>query len=51
VLEQLQPQLLTIVCGDFNARIGTLTPSLDIPHPTRATNDNYICPRAKWFIA
>ena len=50
VLEQLQPQLLTLVCGDFNAPIGTLTPSLDIPHPIRETSNNYICPRAKWFI-
>jgi hypothetical protein len=50
VLANLQPQLLTIVCGDFNARIGTLVPSLDIPHPPRLACDSFVCPRAKWFI-
>jgi hypothetical protein len=35
VLEHLQPQLLTIVCGDMNARIGTLLPKLDISHQHR----------------
>jgi Endonuclease-reverse transcriptase len=51
VLEHLQPQLLTFVCGDFNTRIGTLTPSLDIIHPPRTTCDMHVCPRAKWFLA
>jgi exonuclease III len=51
VLEHIQPQLLTILCGDFNARIGTRTPTLDIAHPPRKTLDNHVCPRANWLIS
>jgi exonuclease III len=50
VLEHIQPQLLTIVCGDLNARIGTQIPTLDIPHPPRIACDSHVCPRAKWLI-
>jgi endonuclease/exonuclease/phosphatase family metal-dependent hydrolase len=50
VLERFQPQLLTILCGDFNTRLGTLTPTLDIAHPPRTTCDSVVCPRAKWFL-
>ena len=49
-LEGIQPQLLTILCGDFNARIGTLAPSLDTIHPTRTACDTHVCPRAKWLM-
>lgn len=50
VLEHLQPQLLTVICGDFNARIGTRVPTLDITHPPRTSCDTHVCPRAKWFL-
>jgi hypothetical protein len=50
-LEPIQPQLLTILCGDFNARTGTLVPTLDIPHPPRTACDSHICPRAKWLLS
>jgi exonuclease III len=50
ILELLQPQLTTIVCGDFNARIGTKIPSCEIDHPPRTTYDSHVCPRATWFI-
>jgi Endonuclease/Exonuclease/phosphatase family. len=50
VLERIQPQLLTILCGDFNARIGTLAPTMDITHPPRTACDTHVCPRAKWLI-
>jgi exonuclease III len=50
-LEPLQPQLLTILCGDFNARTGTLLPTLDIPHPPRMACDSHVCPRAKWLLS
>jgi exonuclease III len=49
-LEGIQPQLLTILCGDFNARIGTLTPTIDTTHPARTTCDAHVCPRAKWLM-
>jgi exonuclease III len=49
-LEHIQPQLLTILCGDFNTRSGTLIPTLDIAHPPRITCDTHVCPRAKWFL-
>jgi hypothetical protein len=49
-LEDIQPQLLTLLCGDLNARIGTLAPSLDTIHPTRTACDDHICPRAKWLM-
>ena len=49
-LEHIQPQLLTILCGDFNTRIGTLIPTLDIAHLPRTTCDTHVCPRAKWFL-
>lgn len=50
VLEKVQPQLKTVICGDFNARIGTRTPLLDHPHPPRTVTDTHICPRATWFL-
>jgi hypothetical protein len=46
----LQPQLTTMVCGDFNARVGSHTPILDHDHPPRTVNDTHVCPRASWFI-
>ena len=33
IIDQTQPQLTTIVCGDFNARTGSQTPKLDTTHP------------------
>jgi hypothetical protein len=51
VLEHIQPQLLTFLCGDFNARIGTQIPTLDIVHPPRTTCDMHVCPRAKWLLS
>ena len=50
VLELVQPQLTTVICGDFNARIGTRIPALDHPHPPRYATDNHVCPRATWFL-
>jgi Endonuclease/Exonuclease/phosphatase family len=50
VLSGMQPQLLTMVCGDFNARVGSLTPLLDHEHPPRIVTDTHVCPRASWFI-
>lgn len=46
----MQPQLTTMVCGDFNARIGSRTPLLDNNHPPRTVIDTYVCPRASWFV-
>lgn len=50
VLEHIQPQLLTILCGNFNARIGTLIPTLEVTQPPRTTSDLHVCPRAKWLL-
>jgi exonuclease III len=50
VLERLQPQHTTLLCGDFNARIGTRAPLLNNDHPPRIVTDTHICPRANWFI-
>jgi exonuclease III len=50
VLEWVQPQLLTVMCGDFNARIGNRVPLLDNEHPPRIATDQHICPRATWFL-
>jgi exonuclease III len=50
VLEKIQPQHTTLICGDFNARIGTRTPLLNNDHPPRIANDTHICPRANWFV-
>jgi hypothetical protein len=46
----MQPQLTTMVCGDFNARISSRVPCLDPKHPTRIATDPHVCPRAPWFI-
>ena len=46
----LQLQHTTVICGDFNARIGDRTPLLDHDHPPRFATDTYVCPRATWFI-
>jgi endonuclease/exonuclease/phosphatase family metal-dependent hydrolase len=50
IIDQTQPQLTTIVCGDFNARTGSQTPKLDTTHPPRTVSDPHICPRAKWLL-
>jgi exonuclease III len=39
LIDHSQPQLTTIICGDFNARIGAQTPNLDSPHPPRIVSD------------
>ena len=51
VLEAIQPQLTTVICGDFNARIGDRIPLLTHGHPTRTATDSHVCPRATWFIS
>lgn len=50
VMEKLQPQILTVICGDFNARVGDRTPLLEVEHPPRIVTDTHMCPRANWFI-
>jgi hypothetical protein len=50
-MDTLQPQLTTIICGDFNTRIGHRTPHLDPPHPERIVGDTFTCQRASWFIS
>ena len=50
VLSRMQPQLTTMVCGDFNARVGSRIPLLDYAHPPRTVTDTHVCPRASWFI-
>jgi hypothetical protein len=50
VMDLVQPQLTTLVCGDFNARVGTRVPLLDHTHPTRTVFDTHVCSRANWFI-
>ena len=50
ILDRTQPQLTTIICGDFNARAGNLTPELDTHHPPRMVSDIHVCPRAKWLL-
>jgi exonuclease III len=50
VLEGLKPQLTTFICGDLNARVGTLIPTLENIHPPRLACDTHVCPRAKWLI-
>ena len=49
-MEQLQPQLVTVLCGDFNTRIGNRTPTMEEDHPDRIAADKYICTRAPWFL-
>jgi endonuclease/exonuclease/phosphatase family metal-dependent hydrolase len=51
VMDCTQPQLTTLVCGDFNARVGKRIPLLDHAHPTRTTFDKHICTRANWLIS
>jgi hypothetical protein len=51
VMDKLQPQLTTIICGDFNVRIGTRIPFLDHTHPPRIVEDLHVCARAPWFIS
>ena len=50
IIDHHQPQLTTVLCGDFNARIGNNVTEMDPPHPPRSSSDQYICPRAKWFL-
>ena len=41
---------MTLICGDFNTRIGDRKPTLEEEHPDRTAVDEYICTRAPWFI-
>ena len=49
-LDNIQPQFTTVICGDFNARIGNRIPDIEDIHPHRTAVDKYICTRAPWFI-
>lgn len=49
-LEQTQPQLLAILCGNFNTRISTLIPTLEIAQLPRTACYTHVCSRAKWFL-
>ena len=41
-----------VVCGDFNARTGTLCPVFDdMPPSERPSNDAVICSRGRWLAA
>jgi exonuclease III len=50
LLDSIQPQLPTILCGDLNTRIGNRIPSIEEGHPERISADNYICKRAPWLL-
>jgi hypothetical protein len=39
-----------VICGDFNSRIGSLVPDLELAHPPRTSADLIICARATWFL-
>lgn len=50
LLDTLQPQLTTFICGDFNTRTGTKIPDLECEHPPRDSVDSHVCQRAKWLL-
>ena len=50
VLELVQSQLLTVMCGNFSARIGNRVPLLDNQHCPCFATDHHICPCATWFL-
>jgi hypothetical protein len=50
LLDSIQPQLTTILCGDLNTRIGNQIPNIDEGHPERRSEDKYICKRAPWLL-
>jgi hypothetical protein len=50
VMETIQPQLLMVMYGNFNARIGYHTPLLDHDHSPRYATYTHICPQATWFL-
>ena len=41
---------MTIVCGDFNSRIGSSSPNLEMEHPKRTSTDKVVCQRAPWLL-
>jgi endonuclease/exonuclease/phosphatase family metal-dependent hydrolase len=41
---------MTIICGDFNTRVGDRKPTMEEDHPARTAADKYICTRAPWFL-
>jgi hypothetical protein len=50
IINKAQPQLMTIICGDFNSRIGSSSPKLDMEHPKRTSTDKVVCQRAPWLL-
>jgi hypothetical protein len=50
ILFEIPTSSRAVVCGDFNARIGTLSPDIDGVKLDRNTVDLVVCKRAQWFV-
>jgi exonuclease III len=50
ILTTIPPQQRSIVCGDFNTRTGTLSPTIHDQPTYRHSIDHRRCPRATWLI-
>lgn len=50
VLEAVSFHDMVVVAGDFNTRVGTLSPCIDGECIPRTTLDKYQCPRAAWLV-
>lgn len=50
VLSRIHAESLLLLAGDFNARTGSLTPTITSIHPSRVACDRVICPRGEWLI-
>jgi hypothetical protein len=51
ILAKIHSESLVLLSGDFNARTGSLIPSISsFSHPSRVSCDRVICPRGEWLI-
>jgi endonuclease/exonuclease/phosphatase family metal-dependent hydrolase len=51
ILARIPAESQLLLCGDFNARTGSLTPLLEgQTHPPRTASDPVVCPRGRWIL-
>jgi hypothetical protein len=50
ILEDIPRSETQIICGDWNARVGTLSPTIDDTKTIRKSQDRITCNRAPWLI-
>ena len=51
ILGHIPPSTTATVCGDWNARVGNLSPTVGDTHMERVSEDTTVGDRAKWMVS